>query len=359
MKMRGGWQILCSCGLHHGLRFMLRRNVLILMYHGFLAHEDGGELGPYLFNDVTAGRFEEQLCYLKKYYHPVSLMDVVAASEGKKTLPPYAVVLTFDDGYASNYEQAFPLLKKYHVPATVFVTTAFLDRKIALWSSRLAYSFARTQKERLKVMFGAQEFDRPIRTPRERLSAYVAIKTFLKNIHQEQREGLIIPVEAALGVALVPGDEMPAFFQPLSWAQAREMAASDLVTIGSHTHEHFILGRTSVQEARRQLSLSKERIEAETGRPCILFCYPNGDEGDFSDTTSALVQEAGYCCALTTVPGHNDPARGLFTLKRMVVDRGMDLAYFKMHIVMVRQVLLRLKKKLAYVMGKVVHARRR
>jgi biofilm PGA synthesis lipoprotein PgaB len=60
-------------------------------------------------------------------YVPVSLSDVIAARAGGKPLPPRAVLLTFDDGYASFYTRVLPLLKLYQFPATLAPVTSWLD----------------------------------------------------------------------------------------------------------------------------------------------------------------------------------------------------------------------------------------
>ena len=85
---------------------------------------------------VSRQSFEAQLDYLARNgYRVVRLRDIADFVSGKKQLPKKAVVLTFDDGHVSAYQQAFPLLKKYGFPATFFLYTDFLTAKDALnWS---------------------------------------------------------------------------------------------------------------------------------------------------------------------------------------------------------------------------------
>jgi biofilm PGA synthesis lipoprotein PgaB len=60
-------------------------------------------------------------------YVPVSLSEIMAARAGGKPLPPRAVLLTFDDGYASFYTRVLPLLELYQFPATLAPVTSWVD----------------------------------------------------------------------------------------------------------------------------------------------------------------------------------------------------------------------------------------
>jgi biofilm PGA synthesis lipoprotein PgaB len=60
-------------------------------------------------------------------YHPVSLDQIIAARQGGPPLPSRPVLLTFDDGYASDYSLVFPLLKRFHYPAVMALVTSWLD----------------------------------------------------------------------------------------------------------------------------------------------------------------------------------------------------------------------------------------
>ena len=53
----------------------------------------------------------------------ISLQDLLAWKRGEKNIPPRCAVITFDDGWKSQYEVAWPILKKYGYPLTLFIYT--------------------------------------------------------------------------------------------------------------------------------------------------------------------------------------------------------------------------------------------
>ena len=69
-------------------------------------------------------RFKSQMGYLRRFgYNVISLDQAYRGLFGGDTLPPRAVVLTFDDGYQNFHDYAFPVLKHHGFPATVFIVT--------------------------------------------------------------------------------------------------------------------------------------------------------------------------------------------------------------------------------------------
>jgi peptidoglycan/xylan/chitin deacetylase (PgdA/CDA1 family) len=89
--------------------------VPILMYH----HLD------YEGNDTTTTTpetFEAHMKALRENgYTAISIEELVSYVDGNGQLPPKPVLITFDDGYLSNYELAFPILEKYNMKATIFI----------------------------------------------------------------------------------------------------------------------------------------------------------------------------------------------------------------------------------------------
>ena len=88
--------------------------VAILCYHSISDNSHSITVRP--------DAFDAHLSFLKRMGHSfVSLEDIMAWHGAGKELPPRAVALTFDDGYADFETAALPILKKYQAPATLFV----------------------------------------------------------------------------------------------------------------------------------------------------------------------------------------------------------------------------------------------
>jgi biofilm PGA synthesis lipoprotein PgaB len=77
---------------------------------------------------VSAEHLAQHFSWLRSNgYTAVSLDDLIAARDGKRALPPRAVLITFDDGLRSVYTQVFPLLRIFNYPAVVSVVTSWIE----------------------------------------------------------------------------------------------------------------------------------------------------------------------------------------------------------------------------------------
>ncbi len=87
----------------------------VLMYH-HLDNEGNGD------TIITPKLFEEHMKALKENgYQTVSLKEIKDYVVKGEELPKNPVLITFDDGYSSNYEIAYPILKKYNMKAVIFM----------------------------------------------------------------------------------------------------------------------------------------------------------------------------------------------------------------------------------------------
>lgn len=95
--------------------------VPILMYHNITENYPAETAGA----NITPELFKKHIqTILNLGYTPISLSHYYAYMTGNKTIPENPIIITFDDGYLSNYEIAFPILKEYNVPAAIFIVTS-------------------------------------------------------------------------------------------------------------------------------------------------------------------------------------------------------------------------------------------
>lgn len=85
---------------------------------------------------ISTADLRVHLQYLQdEGFSVLRLEDVVTALQQGKALPDRSAVLTFDDGYRSVYEEAFPLLQEFGFPFTVFVTAGLVTSNGKLYAS--------------------------------------------------------------------------------------------------------------------------------------------------------------------------------------------------------------------------------
>lgn len=304
------------------------RRLTIVMYHGFTA--DPNHRGLLNTDGLHANLpdFRRQLGFLRDNYTVISLAEALDAFDRGGPLPRNPAVITIDDGYASNYHLAFPVLRELSLPATIFLATNFVDRGEYLWTDRVEYAIGTARDANLEHWAQAQ-FGREL-PDSGRAALFRRTKALIKGVRQEERRRLIEDLEARLGTSLGAATQVPSEYEPLNWNQVHEMLASGLISIGSHSASHYILARCTPEEIAREVHSARDVIEDRTGTPCPLFCYPNGQPGDFDDQTRKAVIDAGHRCALTTVPGFNSPRDDRYTLRRVGVMNGASLDEFSM-----------------------------
>lgn len=113
---------------------------------------------------VSVSEFKAQMKYLYDHgYYTASYHDLVQFLYGKKQLPKKTVVITFDDGYESNYVYAYPVLQRYGFKSIIFpVGSYILDEQIPFDPNKLSIlSFDQIKKMSASglVEFGNHSFD--------------------------------------------------------------------------------------------------------------------------------------------------------------------------------------------------------
>jgi peptidoglycan/xylan/chitin deacetylase (PgdA/CDA1 family) len=105
-----------------------RTKIPILVYHHIRLTFDGSRGLRRM--TVTAEVFGQQMKFLQDAgYHVITFSDLADYFEQGRELPTLPVIISFDDGWVTQFENALPLLSKYHYPATFFVVTNYIGHR--------------------------------------------------------------------------------------------------------------------------------------------------------------------------------------------------------------------------------------
>lgn len=291
-------------------RYYNRGRLTVLMFHGLTDREHAG-LENAQHKHLHIKLFEAYLDHIQQCFTPISLDRAVAGLESGQTLPANAIVLTFDDGFRSNYTLGYPLLKQRHVPATIYLATEFVNQRRPVWVDRV---------------------DRAMNLAGKKLAELVQTKKELKALPQEEVHAAVSRLEETLAVTPLNLDapDTPAIYHPLNWNEIREMQSSGLISFGAHTHTHKILGRCRPETVREEVSQSKTIIEEQLQQECIHFCYPNGGEGDSSQAAEQILKDCGYRSSVLALGQLNRVPCSAFSLDRLGVTNDLSLAQFEL-----------------------------
>jgi peptidoglycan/xylan/chitin deacetylase (PgdA/CDA1 family) len=237
-------------------------------------------------------------------------------------------VITLDDGYQNNYSVAFPILREFALPATVFITTGFINTADTFWNLRLNLSLANTK--RTSLSWNGKVLD--LRDIASRAKANVMIRKSLRDLPRPELMSRLSQIIKSLGEDPERPIELNCPFRMLTTQAVKEMSQSSLVEFGAHSHTHPILARLSFEECKNEIELSVRRVEELSGRACRFFAYPLGGRHDYNRQSIDILRSLGICAAVTTRAGANDDKTPLLELRRYGAGPNDDMAVFQLKV---------------------------
>lgn len=326
VKMAVVWPAHYSGVLSLARRLMMRRRGVILMYHRVIGPET--RLPDYSPNGmaVTAQQFARQMQFIASRYQVVPLQELVTnLQRSGREFRPNLCAITFDDGWRDVYDHAYPILRQYSLPATVFLTTNFVDQRPWFWEERAKFAFAHiwgvlqkpvqiadpTLRQDLETCLNRFPLPPLAGVRLDDLPQYLGRVVRLVNEWQEpDRARWMSQVESVL--------TREPFIEPrqfLNWEEIREMAGQG-IEVGNHTVTHHNLAALPEAQARAELSGAADRIRERLGRPVRNIAYPYGKH---AEGTKRIAAEMGAASACTTRLGLVKSGDDLYSLKRINV----------------------------------------
>jgi peptidoglycan/xylan/chitin deacetylase (PgdA/CDA1 family) len=235
---------------------------------------------------MSPKKFETALKFLTAHYAPVSLQDVLTGCGGRG-LPPRAVLVTFDDAYASVAEWAATLCRRYGVPAVFFVNAAFLDNQ-RLAPDNLVCYVANT--------LGMETMNAAVRTVpgNEKLELHSLAEVFgafLPAISLSERE---VFLDALRQMSRISEGRMARDANLyLSSKQLRDLTSFDF-EIGNHTYTHTHCRTLSKQDFVSEVDRNKTELEALSGTRIRSFSLPYGSSMDLTNDLTEHLGRSGY-----------------------------------------------------------------
>lgn len=313
-------------GIVAAIRSRFARTVPILAYHRVLdvTDEDNYPFDVELISASVAS-FAEQMAYVARHHRPTTFAALLDHLDNDRAPPQGSIVVTFDDGFADNYHHAFPVLRQLGIPATIFLSTGYLDRQQMYWYEKLTHDVMTTRATQLRLLDEAPlaiDDGAP-----SRRSALAVVLRRLKRVPNQVRLDCLADLERQLEPpADCNGDSRSG---PMTWEHVAEMSRAG-IEFGSHAVTHPVLSMLDPADLDFELRASKASIEAVTGKPCQTIAYPVGGPHAFNPGVQQAAQAAGYRLGVTYMSGVDVPADwDPFALHRLHVERYTDRHRFR------------------------------
>ncbi len=224
--------------------------------------------------------------------------EFVTVSEAAARIEAFAprkfVCLTFDDGFADTYSEAFPICRASGIPMVVYLISGVVKRSVPMWWMGLDQIVA--ENEEIEFWRDGVVERIPAATSRQKRRAYFHLANWFV---------LATPDACRLACDQL-GKRFAVDFMALTDRHAltvemiRDMRASGLVEFGAHTVSHANLRRLGPAEAMREIADSVRDVEAMTGTKVRHFAYPYGASHSAGPREFSLCREIGLQTAVTT-----------------------------------------------------------
>lgn len=261
-------------GLFSIASWLTRDRLKILCYHGF-ALDDEASFRPALF--ISPAIFEARLATLRRYGIHVLSLDEGVERLYAGTLPKRALAITVDDGFHSVRTLAAPALERHGMPATVYVTTYYVEHPNPIFRLVIQYMFWKTPLRTLTLRDVPWSADAEIdlSDPAQRHQAtWDCIRYAETRCTEEERCNISRRMGDLLAVPYAQ-IEATRILHLMTPQELRDLTEKG-IDIQLHTHRHVFPAEDGAR-AEREIAENRAALTRMLGgRSFTHFCYPSG-----------------------------------------------------------------------------------
>ena len=300
-----------------------RARAASLMYHEVLSDGDVHDC----WTVVRESEFRAQMIYLREHFDVLSLDEVIRRMREPVRSERCMATISLDDGYLGSRNIVWPIVEALSVPITIFVSTAAIQNHSFFWFDRIIAALLWKDARKIDLRAWGLHVYRLAEHPSGE-GRWMQIQRVLTDLRRLPSDALDQAVLAVTEQARYS----PMNLHPLPLLKAtdiREMAQSDLITFGAHSHCHRDLTQISDDEVRESVLRSKQLVEEWTGKAVRHFAYPHGL---FDPRVARIVHECGFESSQATSPRLWRRSDSLLAIPRLSVGRYDSFAQFRMRV---------------------------
>jgi peptidoglycan/xylan/chitin deacetylase (PgdA/CDA1 family) len=290
----------------------LARAGAILMLHR-ITSRSSSPLGVNDHLSVTPDFLDALLGDLTARGHTFVSMDELleALAKGRSR---NLIAITADDGWIDNFNEGLPVFEAHDAPFCIYIAPGLTGGSVAPWWEMLDEFVHGRDRVTFPAPDGPVTMDCPDLASK-RAAVDRLIGFLLSQVAEADQQAWLRDI----GAIPAPYDPAERF---MNWDEIRAIHAHRLGAIGAHTIHHYNLKRLDADAVAREMHLSADVIEAETGARPRHFAFPYGSKTAAGAREMVLAREAGFASAVTTRHGvlHSGHAAHLHALPRVSVN---------------------------------------
>ena len=295
--------------------YLDNETLVIFLLHGVI-NDNRYLIRNYNKKHISSYEFEIFLKNLLKTGNAISMDQVFHFCKGKK-IPSKSFAITFDDGFQNNYNVALPILEKYNVPATIYITTDFVDRNLMSWIDRIEWAFENKKNFKIKLPWELKYLE--VSSTEEKIRILDDIRNNVKNNYNIEPNSFADDIQTQLNFPKTKSN-VSQLDQKLSWQEINVLSNNPLISIGGHTHSHTIMSFMSRGDLRIEISKSLSLLKTRGGILTNHYSYPEGKKFSYNDKVIKELKNHGIICCPSAEEGLNKIGTNPFELKRIFVN---------------------------------------